>query len=262
MTSLPTTKRCSLSPSQPSPVGASAYACTGPTRSGCGLRGTHPLSPSPEVQRSMANVDKCGVRQRSRADRRMDTVSSLRFVLFRQISNSVLGSCAPCQYYGGQNATAHPLTSKPTRTQGHHEERINQKYAPNTIGCTLGCIFACYIGAMKEKARCQIRLDPNVHERLKSLAAQSDLSLNQLLEGILAWSANNAHSGYPRPREDPPLVDTHPMSNVVWFGHDGILRDPNGKATELADEPSQICFLLDFRPSRASVNGWEVEDVE
>lgn len=69
------------------------------------MGGTRPLSPIPEVQRSIANVDKCGVRQRSRADHRMDTVSSLRFVLFRHVSDSILGSNASHQYYGGQNAT-------------------------------------------------------------------------------------------------------------------------------------------------------------
>lgn len=52
----PTTNTGPLSPSQPSPVGASAYASTGPTRSGCGLSGTHPLSPSPEVTRSSSDV--------------------------------------------------------------------------------------------------------------------------------------------------------------------------------------------------------------
>jgi len=104
MTYLPSTKRSPLSPSQPSPVGASAYASTGPTRSGCGLRGTHPLSPSPEVLRSLAKVDKCGDRQRSRDGHRINTESSLCFVSFRHVSDSMLGSWPPCQYYGGQNA--------------------------------------------------------------------------------------------------------------------------------------------------------------
>jgi len=104
MTSLPITNRCPMSPSQPSPVGASAYAVSGPTRSGCGLRGTRPLSPSQEVQRSMASVDKCGGRQRSRVGRRIDTVSRFRFVLYRGASILPAESLPPVQYYGGQNA--------------------------------------------------------------------------------------------------------------------------------------------------------------
>tara|TARA_R110000744_G_C19363452_1_gene561643 strand:+ start:2275 stop:2622 length:348 start_codon:yes stop_codon:yes gene_type:complete len=114
---------------------------------------------------------------------------------------------------------------------------------------------------MKEKARCQIRLDPKVHEQLKSLASKSDLSINQLVEGILAWSVCNAHSGIPSIREDPPLIDTHPATNVVWFGHDGAERDSTGKIIDIHHEPGRVCFMLDFRATRATVNGWEVEDV-
>jgi len=114
---------------------------------------------------------------------------------------------------------------------------------------------------MKEKARCQIRLDPRVHERLKTLAIDSDLSINQLVEGILAWSVNNAHSGLPNVREDPPFVDTSPATNVVWFGHDGAERDEHGKVIDVSAEPGQICFMLDFRATRATVNGWEARHV-
>lgn len=114
---------------------------------------------------------------------------------------------------------------------------------------------------MKEKARCQIRLDPMVHERLKTLAGESELSLNQLVEGILAWSVNNAHSGLPCVRENPDVVDTRPTSNVVWFGHDGTERDAKGKLIDITDEPGQICFMLDFRATRATVSGWEAGHV-
>ncbi len=56
MTFHTTTKSSPLSPSQPSPVGASAFTPSGPTRSGCGVSGTRPLSPNPEVQRSDQSV--------------------------------------------------------------------------------------------------------------------------------------------------------------------------------------------------------------
>jgi|GEM_PF-2542371 len=114
---------------------------------------------------------------------------------------------------------------------------------------------------MIEKTRCQIRLDPIVHERLKALASGSDLSVNQLVEGILAWAGANAHYGIPRPREDHPLIESAPVSQVVWFGNDGTVRDESGKIADI-DGPSQISFMLDFRATRAMVDGWEVEDVE
>lgn len=119
----------------------------------------------------------------------------------------------------------------------------------------------CYSDVMKEKARCQLRLEPIVHERLKAVASRSDLSLNQLVEGILAWAGANAHYGIPQPREDQPQIETTPVSQVVWFGHDGTVRDERGKITDI-DGPSQISFMLDFRATRAMVDGWEVEDVE
>jgi len=114
---------------------------------------------------------------------------------------------------------------------------------------------------MKEKARCQIRLDPIVHDRLKALASASDLSLNQLVEGILAWAGANAYSGVPEPREDQSHIETSPESQVVWFGHDGAVRDSKSKLIDI-DGPCQICFMLDFRATRAMVDGWEVDDVE
>jgi len=97
MTFLQTTKNCPLSPSQPSPVGASAYAVTGPTRSGCGVSGTPPLSPSPEVLRSSTKAGIRGGRQRSRAVHRVDIKSASCFVLTRLVSDFGLGLCAPYQ---------------------------------------------------------------------------------------------------------------------------------------------------------------------
>lgn len=128
-------------------------------------------------------------------------------------------------------------------------------------GAIDGVKFGSYIDVMNEKTRCQIRLDPAVHERLKTLASGSDLSLNQLVEGILAWSVNNAYSGLPSIREDPPIVDTLSTPNVIWFGHDGAERDENGKIVDIYGEPGQVCFMLDFRATRAPVNGWEVGNV-
>jgi len=102
MSFLPVTIGRLPSPSQPSSVGASAYASTGPTRSGCGLRGAHPLSPSPEVQRFMIAAVECGVRQRLPAEHHSITHSRIRFVSFHAVSRTVRGLLPPRQYYGGK----------------------------------------------------------------------------------------------------------------------------------------------------------------
>lgn len=114
---------------------------------------------------------------------------------------------------------------------------------------------------MKQKARCEVRLDPAVHERIKLLADDCGLSLNQLVEGILAWAGTNAYPGVPTQRLDDATVATDPESHIVWFGHDGMERDPEGHAIG-ADGDGQISFILDFRATRAMVNGWEVEHGE
>mgnify|MGYP003630087740 CR=1 FL=1 len=114
---------------------------------------------------------------------------------------------------------------------------------------------------MKEKARCQLRLEPIVHERLKALASTCDLSLNQLVEGILAWAGANAHPGIPKPKPDQPTIDSEPVSQVIWFGNDGFVLDRNGKPIDV-NGPGQISFLLDFRATRATIDGWEIEDVK
>lgn len=249
------------SPSQPSPVGASAFTRQGPTRSGWGLRGTHPLSQSPEVQRSVVNVDKSDDRQRSRCGHRINTVSDMRFVSCRLVSENLPSWYATRQYYGGQNATGHIQALQYAETQRHHKAQIFDEIKQKSNRDLHDSTCDSYCDVMKEKARCQLRLEPIVHERLKAVASRSDLSLNQLVEGILAWAGTNAHYGIPRPREDQSHIETTPVSQVLWFGHDGAVRDEKGEITDI-DGPSQISFMLDFRATRAMVDGWEVENGE
>ncbi len=225
------------------------------------MRGAPPLSPSPEVQRLDFNVDKCGGRQRSRAGLRIDTGSNLRFVSFRPVSDSTLRTKPPYQYYGGQNATAQDRTPPQDKTQRHLKEQKSGQSGPKCHAATCDITFGCYSDVMKEKARCQIRLEPIVHERLKALAGECDLSLNQLVEGILAWAGANAHPGIPKPRSDKPTIESDSSSHVVWFGNDGIVRDRKGKPIDI-NGPGQISFMLDFRAARATVDGWEIENVK
>lgn len=111
------------------------------------------------------------------------------------------------------------------------------------------------------KSRCELRLDPVVHERMKKLADKSGLSMNQLVEGILAWAGANGFPGSPSVDAKQELVKTKPLQQVLWFGHDGLERDESGEVLGPDGSGGQIAFMLDFRATRAMVNGWEVDDV-
>ena len=112
-----------------------------------------------------------------------------------------------------------------------------------------------------KKSRCELRLDPVVHDRMKKLADKSGLSMNQLVEGILAWAGANGYAGSPIVDEQAELIKTTSLPQVLWFGHDGMERDDSGKTVGPDGSGGQIAFMLDYRATRAMVNGWEVDDV-
>lgn len=114
---------------------------------------------------------------------------------------------------------------------------------------------------MTQKARCELRLDPVVHTRMKKLADKSGLSMNQLVEGILAWAGTNGYAGSPIVDEQQELIKTKTLPQVLWFGHNGMEYDESGKMLGPDGSGGQIAFMLDYRATRAMVNGWEIDDV-
>ncbi len=96
---------------------------------------------------------------------------------------------------------------------------------------------------------------------MKNLADKSGLSMNQLVEGILAWAGSNGHAGSPNVDVKQELIRTKPLPQVLWFGHDGMESDESGESIGPDGSGGQIAFLLDYRATRAMVNGWEVDDV-
>jgi HicB family. len=96
------------------------------------------------------------------------------------------------------------------------------------------------------KTRYELRLDPDLHAKARALADAAGVSMNQLLEGVVAWAVQHGHPGRPILREDHPVIDSA-EGPAVWFGTDG--RDPED------DLPGEVVFVLDFSPARAVRTG-------
>ncbi|HWA99562.1 MAG TPA: toxin-antitoxin system HicB family antitoxin [Pirellulales bacterium] len=90
----------------------------------------------------------------------------------------------------------------------------------------------------------QVRLDADVHRRLKEAAGQGGISLNQLIQGVLRWAAANVRQG--RPRMNNGEILSEPASECVWFGH------PTTKpGIGIAEHPGQFVFALNYSDSKA-----------
>lgn len=117
---------------------------------------------------------------------------------------------------------------------------------------------------MADKARIDLRLDPDVHADLKRLADSSGLSLNQLLQGVARWASQNGHPGRPTFHEHLGFVGTVDEDQMIWFGETDEDDTPPPKEGELH---AHVAFVLDYS-DRAAVrserhyypksNEWEV----
>jgi len=105
---------------------------------------------------------------------------------------------------------------------------------------------------MKQKARFETRVDPETHARLRQLADDAGVSMNQLIEGVLVWAMSKAYPGRPRIHDNGPGYYDSTEDPAVWFGFDGFKPDgePVGNG--------HVLFVLDFSPGRPIVEGTEV----
>lgn len=110
---------------------------------------------------------------------------------------------------------------------------------------------------MSRKQRLELRLDPDIVERVRSLAKESGLSMNQLLEGVVAWASMCGHVGRPRYEDVNAalVVETEPEAGVLWFGDEGWLIDEETGDKIQPNGDSVVHLLLDFTPRRAVVLG-------
>ncbi len=102
---------------------------------------------------------------------------------------------------------------------------------------------------MERKARFETRLDSDTHARLRKLAEEAGVSMNQVIEGVLLWAATKAYAGLPAPHENGSGYFESVEAPAVWFGFDGFTEE---------GEPvggGEVLFVLDFSPGRAVIAG-------
>lgn len=100
------------------------------------------------------------------------------------------------------------------------------------------------------KDRVELRLDYELNDKLKDVADEAGISVNQLVQGLLYWAIPQAHIGYPIADSSDQFIHTEKRDEMVWFGEDGKRIGPD-------DCPVDSCyyFTLDFSSKRAIVGG-------
>ena len=106
---------------------------------------------------------------------------------------------------------------------------------------------------MSKKIRTEVRLDPEVHRQLKDLAADSGLSMNQVIEGVLAWASTRGNPGRARFEVMGPHMviykEDEPTEHVCWFGLRGKFDGDD------LIRGGEVVFELDYTGARA-VTPW------
>ncbi|NNJ26790.1 toxin-antitoxin system HicB family antitoxin [Alienimonas chondri] len=94
----------------------------------------------------------------------------------------------------------------------------------------------------------QVRLDPELHAKVKDLAEQTDISVNQLVQGVLRWAVENAVHGEPEIRPGFQFVNRREVPGCVFFGRTGTWtrEDPEDERTERVGDYGCVFFGLDF----------------
>ena len=112
--------------------------------------------------------------------------------------------------------------------------------------------------ASTSRARVDLRLEREVYERIKEMAEQPEISINQLLQGIVTWA-----SGCGNPGERVILEENQPpreekRAGCIWFGCQGyVVKGKDGSEQPVMGD---LHFQLDYT-DRGAVrdlpDGWE-----
>jgi hypothetical protein len=106
------------------------------------------------------------------------------------------------------------------------------------------------------KTRLELRFDPELTERVKRLADDAGVSVNQLLQGLSQWAVDNAVRGEPY-RDENGLVRVREQAGCIFFGRVAENRTPEeiddleahyGRKWE--PDKGSIVFVLDFTVRR------------
>jgi len=101
---------------------------------------------------------------------------------------------------------------------------------------------------LKSRVKCryeEVRLEPWLADEVRSLAESSGVSVNQLVEGVLAWAVEKGHPGLPSPTDDRVVAFDSSEERGAWFGETGL--DQEGRPIGGGD----VLFVLDFSARRA-----------
>ncbi len=104
------------------------------------------------------------------------------------------------------------------------------------------------------RTRIEIRLDDDLAHEVRELAEKSNISINQLLQGITRWAVRVAHVGEAEVTEHNEIV-THDEPGCLWFG-----RDTDDDGTPLM--PGILYFTLDYSERWAVRDGRELMDLQ
>jgi len=101
-----------------------------------------------------------------------------------------------------------------------------------------------------QSVRFEMRCEPEVYDRLRSLSENAGVSINQIVQGLLRWGVDHANVG-------KPVVDiggargfevkTKPVAGCLWFGSSWVQPMDGSK---ISKEIGAI-FSLDFSAGRA-----------
>lgn len=100
-----------------------------------------------------------------------------------------------------------------------------------------------------EKARIELRIDAELAAKMKKVAEGAEISVNQLVTGILHWAMAKAHVGEPKWDERKTvLVGSEKQAGCLWFGE--TLAGPEGDNPDRKPWRGEVYFKLDFTERR------------
>lgn len=111
-----------------------------------------------------------------------------------------------------------------------------------------------------DKARVELRVDPDVFEKMKDLTERAGISINQFVQGLVRWAVSNGHAGEPT-RDEDGAVRTRTQLGCVWVGTEGASGEDRERiedeAKETREDPKEypayngrIHMFLDFTERR------------
>lgn len=98
------------------------------------------------------------------------------------------------------------------------------------------------------KARFELRFDEDLYADIKRIADETEISVNQLMQGIARWAVKYAHPCEEVTEYHPHGIDAKTQPGCVWFGHQMDTYEPDRHDPIHID--AQVFFDLDFTERR------------